>query len=48
MRVFLGFLLFVFVIAAVAERRGGQLRVRTLLVLTTIVGLSFYSLRVMS
>ena len=48
MTVFVGFLLSVFVIAAAFERRGKQIRLRTMMFMTTIVAMSFYSLRVMS
>jgi hypothetical protein len=48
MKVLLGFLLGVFILAGALEARGGRLPFRWLFAITTLVAMSFYSLRVLS
>lgn len=48
MTVLLGFLFGVFVLAASLERSGRPFHFRWLLLLSTVVTMSFYSLRVLS
>lgn len=46
MKVFIGFLLAIFLVTARREARGSSLRLRWLMLFTVAVAASFYSLRV--
>ena len=48
MKVFVVFLLAVFVLSAALERRGSALSFRLLFMMTAVVAMSFYSLRVLT